>query len=94
MKKYFISFVEEFWMPSTNFMGAGKIREDIGDFITGRVEVFDNFGNSEYNVMELRFFTKDKSFYDFRERWDYEDITKEELNKLKKIIKKKYNNVL
>lgn len=84
---YFVSFVEEFWSPGADIFGA-KVREDIGDWHNGRIEI--RVDDYEYNVEEIRFFTKDPDFMKFRDKWDFKDITTEELDKLEKIVKNKF----
>lgn len=64
-KKYFISFIEEFW-------------ERQKPKIIGRIEVYEK--SKKYAVEEIRFCTdKEELFYKFREKWDFETITKKEL---------------
>ena len=76
---YFLSFIEEFFIGSTS-----------GTF--GRVEVYANNGANEYAIDELRFIFKgnklrSNKFHKFREAWDFQNVTKEELGKVKKTIK-------
>ncbi len=67
-KKYFINFVEEFWVGS-------KIP---GHF--GRIEIFEE----DNEVEELRFEIKNEQEYiAFREKWDFRDISENELKELK-----------
>jgi hypothetical protein len=80
--KYFISFIEEFW---TN------IKPEYKDYVIGRVEVYDN--DSVYAIDEIRFLTNDKNWNKFREKWDFKDITKKDLNKLRKEINKKFYSI-
>ena len=86
-KEYFINFIEEFWMPGTDIAGA-KVRDDIGDFHTGRIEVYVE--DEQYDIDEIRFFTKDPDFYKFRNKWDFKDINAKQLEEIRKIVKEKY----
>ena len=74
---YFISFIEE-----------GIFNPKYLEYVGGRIEVF--IDSEQYNIEEIRFFTKDKGWYEFREKWDFKDITKEELEEIRKIVKEKY----
>ena len=56
-------------------------------YIMGRLEI-DN------DKKEDRFFTnKEEEFNKFRERWDFRYVTKERLEKIRKIIKEKFMEV-
>ena len=91
-KRYFITFTEEFWAAGSDFCGVGKIREDIDDFIMGRIEVYDKKSKNPYADTEIRFFSRDKEgFYEFRKKWDFKDIDERELTRLKKIAKLQFN---
>lgn len=79
---YFLSFIEE-----------GLI--GVTDWIFGRVEVYDNEGSSEYAIDELRFGfrsepKKEKQFREFRDGWDFRNVTKTELVDLKKMLREKF----
>ena len=75
-KKYFLYFVEEFWP------------EQVVTHI-GRVEVYDKTSKSLYAQGEIRFaFNNSKDYWKVREEWDFKNVTKEELSKLKRILKK------
>ena len=52
------------------------------------MEVYDQV--SKYDIDEIRFLTKDPSFIEFREKWDFKDVSKRTLNKIKKEIGEKY----
>ncbi len=87
--KYFVNFVEEFWTPNADFGGL-KIREDINDWHLGRIEILvDDY---EYDIDEIRFFTKDPSFDKFRDEWDFKDINAKQLDKLEQITRKLYQS--
>ena len=76
---YFISFVEE-----------GIFNPTYQDWVGGRVEIYSP--DEKYAIDEIRFFTKrDKSWNNFREKWDFRNVTKKELQNLIKIIAQKYH---
>ena len=75
--KYFVSFIEE-----------GIFNQKYLEYTGGRVEIYDD--NSQYAIDELRFFTKDKAWFKFREIWDFKEVTEEQLEFIKKEIKDKY----
>lgn len=77
MKKYFLNFIEE-----------GIMNTDYEGYVGGRVEVWVE--ESEYDIDEIRFFTKSPDWYEFRERWDFKEVTRKKLDELRKIIKEKY----
>jgi len=79
MKTYFLSFVEEFWPD---------IDPKYKDYVVGRVEVYDD--EHDYDIDEIRFFTNKKSWYKFRDKWDFKDVTEKELESIKKTIVSKY----
>jgi len=79
---YFLSFIEE------GFIG-------VDDVTFGRVEIYTNKESDGYAIDELRFLFKDnklknKEFYNFRDKWDFQNVTKIELKKVKKIIKENF----
>lgn len=79
--KYFISFIEE-----------GIFNPKYEGYVGGRVEVYAQIpdkGNG-YAIEEIRFFTKDESYYKFREKWDFRGVTKKQLDRLRATIKRKY----
>jgi len=72
--KYFISFIEE-----------GIMNPKYYDYIGGRIEVC--LQESNFNIEEIRFFTKDKNgFNHLRELWDWTSIEEDELEDLREII--------
>jgi hypothetical protein len=74
-KTFFLSFVEECVMDPAYFAYVG-----------GRIEVFE-IGSEQYAIEEIRFFTKkQKEFYRLREKWDFEEVTAKELERLRKKI--------
>lgn len=80
MKKqlYFLSFVEE-----------GIFDLKYQDWAGGRIEVF--IETEQYNIEEIRFFCKKtKEWENFRGEYDFKDVTKNELDDVKKLVKKKY----
>lgn len=76
--KYFINFVEE-----------GIMNPDYAGFIGGRIEIYNDF--EQYDIDEYRFLTKDiERFYRFRDRWDFKDVTKEQLDYIRRKTKKEF----
>ena len=81
-KKYFISFV-----------GEGIFNPKYRDYTGGRIEVSDNENHGHYPVCEeIRYFTNNSTFWEFMEKWDFKDITQEELNELRETVKRNYYN--
>jgi len=77
--RFFISFIEE-----------AVLNPDYKGFIGGRIEVWRP--GEAYAIDEIRFFTKKQSeFYEFREDWDFKDVTQAELNKIRKTVKEEYD---
>lgn len=79
---YFLSFIEEGF-------------EGVTDVTFGRVEIYSNKESDGYAIDELKFLFKDnklknKEFYDFRNKWDFQNVTEKELKRVKKNIKKNY----
>lgn len=76
--KYFVSFVEE-----------GIFDPKYENYAGGRVEIYSP--KEQYAIEEVRFFTiRDDKWNDYRDRWDFKDVTKEQLSELKKTIKKNF----
>lgn len=76
--KYFISFIEE-----------GIFNPKYFDYAGGRMEVY--LETEQYNIDEIRFFTKrNKSWNDFRDKYDFKDVSKALLSKITKEIQTKY----
>ncbi|MCX6825748.1 MAG: hypothetical protein NTV06_00570 [candidate division Zixibacteria bacterium] len=74
-KMYFLSFVEECVMDPAYF-----------DYVGGRIEVYE-IGSEEYAIEEIRFFTKKlKAFGNLRDKYDFEEVTAGELERLRKTI--------
>ena len=86
---YFISFVEEF--------GSNP---DYFDWIFGRIEVYYPHPLSNpygYADEEIHWMVQPENrdrFYEFRDRWDFIDITEYHLNWLRDWVKKKYQEDL
>ena len=76
-KTFFLSFVEECVMDPAYFKYVG-----------GRIEVYEmGLDADQYAIEEIRFFTKNLSAYHkLRGRWDFEDATAKELERLRKKI--------
>ena len=77
--------VNNFWI---SFIEEGILNPKYEGYVGGRVEVYGS--ESGYATEEMRFFTKDKSFYEFRERYDFVGVDKRGLDRIRKIIKDKY----
>jgi len=45
---------------------------------------------NSFEVDEIRFFTNKKSWNSFREKWDFKEVTKKQLDSLRKTIEDKY----
>jgi len=79
MKDIFISFVEE-----------AVLNLDFQGYIGGRIEV--SFLNDLYPSEEIRFFTKDvENFHTFRDAWDMLEITRTDLDYIRKVVREAYN---
>ena len=79
---YFLSFIEE------GYVG-------VNDVVFGRVEIYTNLKPEKYAIDELRFVFADtevkrKEFYEFRERWDFENVTEKEFKAIKLEIEKQF----
>ncbi|MCJ7828617.1 MAG: hypothetical protein MUP81_02620 [Dehalococcoidia bacterium] len=74
-KSYFLSFVEECIMdPSW------------AAYVGGRIAVYE-VGSDKYAIEEIRFLTKkQKEYRRLRRRYDFEDVTKKGLERLRKKI--------
>ncbi|RPI50038.1 MAG: hypothetical protein EHM49_09075 [Deltaproteobacteria bacterium] len=78
MNKIFISFIEEM-----------VLNPAYQDYIGGRIEVSRQ--GDAYPFQEIRFFTKDvKGFHAFRDAWDMLNITKKDLDYLRKVVREAY----
>ena len=76
--KYFLSFIEE-----------GIFNPKYENWAGGRIEVF--IDTEQYNIEEIRFFCKrSKEWENFRGEYDFKDVTEDELNDVRKLVKKKY----
>lgn len=81
---YFLSIVEEGF--------AGVI-----DKTFGRVEVYFDKEPTEYAIDEFRFLFKEnlikvKEFKEFRDKWDFKNVSEKELEEIKRIIKSNFLN--
>jgi len=75
-KTFFLSFIEE-----------GIMDRSWAGYVGGRVEVYevgsDDIWN-KYAIEEIRFLTKNqKEYHRLREKWDFEDATAKELERLR-----------
>lgn len=78
--KIFISFVEE-----------AILNPKYEGYIVGRIEV--QYPNEAYPLEEIRFFTKDKEYYKFRDEWDMKDINGNELEKIRKTVRERFMDI-
>ena len=83
---YFLSFIEE------GYVG-------VNDVVFGRVEIYTNLKPEDYAIDELRFVFAEtdknrKEFYEFREKWDFKDVTEKEFEAIKLELKKRFNESL
>lgn len=79
---YFLSFIEE------GFIGVTGVT-------FGRVEIYTNKESDGYAIDELIFLFKDnelknKEFYVFQDKWDFQNVTESEFKRVKKIIKENF----
>ncbi len=78
---YFLSFVEEIIM-----------NENYLDHRAGRIEVRDNETDYPYACEEIRFFTDNvEEFYEFQDKWDFEDVGEKTLDKIRKETTRRFN---
>ena len=73
--------MEEFWKD---------IDPKYKDYVFGRVEIYDGSDGSHFAIDEIRFLTNKKSWYKFRAKWDFKDVTEKELESIRNIIERKY----
>ena len=73
--RYFLNFVEE-----------GIMNPKFYGYTGGRVEI--TCPGDQYPREEIRFFTRDPTFYKFREKWDFKTI--KNLDKFRTLVKEKY----
>ena len=72
---YFISFIEEWWQGQ-------KVKH------MGRAEITDERKESPYADEEIPFaFNDTKKYQEIRDKWDWKHVNKEELDKLRNILK-------
>ncbi len=80
-KKYLVNVVEE-----------GIMNEKYFNFVGGRVEILDD--KHPYSIDEIRFFTNKKEEWNkFREKWDFEEVSKKQLKQITKIVKNNFYQV-
>jgi len=73
---YFLSFIEE-----------AVLNPAYKGYRGGRVEVIKVGPRPDYDI---RFFTKSPDFDGFRDRWDFKDVTAEELELVRKTIAERF----
>jgi len=74
----FISFIEE-----------AVLNPDFSGYTGGRVEVYKDV--DEYAGEEIRFFTNDPAFREFREQWDFRRVTDKQLIFIKQEIGRRFS---
>ena len=75
-KSIFISFIEEFWP------------KQIKGTTIGRIEVIYN---DIYHSEEIRWGCwKNREFDDFREKYDFREVSEKELKEIKRIVARKF----
>ena len=73
-----------------SFVREAVMNPDYKGYIGGRVEVWTE--ESHYAEEEIRFFTSNKNeFFDFREKWDMEEVDEETYQDIKKKIKGEFH---
>ena len=73
MSKYWLNFVEESWHNQR-------------PKVMCRIEVYEKPSKSEYASEEIHFCTdRAKDYWRFREKWDWETITKKQLEKVREM---------
>jgi len=78
----YISFIEE-----------AVLNPEYQGYIGGRIEVYDD-KDKGYSSEEIRFFTKGvEEFNIFRNEWDMRDVTNEELDFVRDIVKWRWHDV-
>lgn len=78
---YFLSFVDAVIQNENYFGWRG-----------GRIEVYNNETDYPYAEEEIRYLTPNvKEFAKFKERWDFEDVDEETLDKIREEATKRFN---
>ncbi len=77
---YFLSFVENV-IRNPNYRG----------YRSGRIEVYDDETDNPYAEEEIHFLTdRVDEYLEFREKFDFEEVTEKKLDKLRSITKNKF----
>lgn len=80
----------EYSMIYISFVEEAVMNPKYEGYIGGRIEVYDD-KDSGYSSEEIRFFTKDiDGFNTFRDEWDMKDVTPEELDFIKDVVKERW----
>lgn len=80
MEKFFVSFIEEA-VQNPNYYG----------YTGGRIEISGHY--DEYPRGEIRFLTnKREAFYSFREKYDFGDYTALEVQRIKEVVQRRFND--
>lgn len=76
-KPFFLSFIEEYW------------QDQRPNSAVGRIEVHDARDKSEWACEEIRIGTfKLAEYQRFRDKWDWKEVTKEELEQIREEAKR------
>ncbi len=76
-KPYFLSFIEEYW------------QDQRPNSVVGRIEVTDVRDPKGWPCEEIRIGTYKLAEYQrFRDKWDWKDVTKEELDEIREEAKR------
>ncbi len=78
--------VDIFWL---SFIEEGIFNPKYEGYVGGRVEVYSK--GSNYAIEEIRFFTNKKSWNSFRDKWDFKEVTKKELDKIRSLVEERFN---
>jgi len=78
-RRYFLSFI-----------GEAIFNPDYQGYHGGRVEVYDERKDSPYAIEEMRYFTRDPAFNKFRNEWDFRNVSRRRLDKIRKTLWEKF----
>ena len=79
--KYFLSFIEE-----------GIFDPKYEDYVGGRIEIWTD---NPWADDEFRFLTKrTEGWGEFRNKWDFKDVSRKQLEEVKKTVKEKFHKHL
>lgn len=86
----FKSYIPDFMQYFLNFVEEGIFNERYIEhqYVGGRMEIWVD--DQPYAIDEIRFLTNKKSWFEFRDQWDFKEVDKKTLVKLSRKIKKDY----